>query len=153
MPRRARAPLRPRDGTSSSRVYQYGVRRHARASVTLAQLQRQGFPHPRHGHFVMMPRDFLAVIAYESKAVVQVLLEVLDRTIGVIGDGPGGRGLWVELSTYECAGTGLMSRSAAQRGIATAVQQGYLRQRVLETDRDGWPIRYEYSLHWRGISD
>jgi hypothetical protein len=101
----------------------------------------------------MLPREFKAIVAYETKAVVQVILEVLDRTIGVEGDSHYGRGLWVELSTWDCAATGLISHSAAQRGLATAITKGYLKRRVLETDYKGEPIRYEYSLKWKGIED
>jgi hypothetical protein len=101
----------------------------------------------------MCPREFKAIVAYETKAVVQVILEVLDRTIGVPGEGPHGRGLWVELSTWECAATGLMSHSAAQRGLARAMEKGYLRRKVLKVDMHGNPISFAYSLKWRDITD
>lgn len=136
-----------------SRVRKYTVNRLANESLTIPQLQQRGFTHPQNGRWLMLPREFKAMVAYESKAVVQVILEVLDRTIGVEGDGPYGRGLWVELSTYDCAATGLMSHSAAQRGIASAVTKGYLRQKVLKSDTHGTPISYTYSLNWKGITD
>jgi len=150
-----------REGTSrsssgrkrTSRVHKYTVNRLANESLTITQLQQRGFTHPQNGRWLMLPREFKAMVAYESKAVVQVILEVLDRTIGVEGDGPYGRGLWVELSRYDCAATGLMSQSAAKRGLTEAVRKGYLRRKVLKVDKDGKAISFEYSLTWRGITD
>jgi hypothetical protein len=138
--------------THTSRVRQYSVNRLCNHSLTLPQLQKFGFTHPENGHWVMCPREFKAIVAHETKAVVQVILEVLDRTIGVPGDGPHGRGLWVELSTYDCAATGLMSRSAALRGLKTALDKGYLRRRELQ-DRKDKKLRFEYSLHWCDIPE
>jgi hypothetical protein len=138
---------------ATSRVHKYTVNRLANESLTISQLQQRGFTHPQNGRWLMLPREFKAIVAYESKAVVQVILEVLDRTIGVEGDGPYGRGLWVELSAYDCAATGLMSYSAAQRGLATAIHKSYLRRKVLKSDKHGTPISYTYSLIWKGIED
>src|SRR5262249_24784223 len=133
--------------TRKSRVRKYSVSRLLHHSLTLPQIQQFGFTHPEQGHWVMCPREFKAIVAHEHKAVVQVIPEVLDRTIGVPGDGPYRRGLWVQLSAYECAATGLMSYSAAQRGLATAVQKGYLRQKVLKIDKHGNAISFTYSLN------
>jgi len=137
----------------TSRVRKYTVNRLANESLTITQLQQRGFTHPQNGRWLMLPREFKAMVAYETKAVVQVILEVLDRTIGVEGDGPYGRGLWVELSAYDCAATGLMSYSAAQRGLATAIDKGYLRRKMLRSDKNDHPISYTYSLTWKGIKD
>jgi hypothetical protein len=147
------------EGTSSasdgrkhtSRVRKYSINRLANESLTISQLQQRGFTHPQNGRWLMLPREFKAIVAYESKAVVQVILEVLDRTIGVEGDGPYGRGLWAEMSTWECAATGLMSHSAAQRGLTQAVHKSYLRQKVLKVDKHGNAISFAYSLNWHGI--
>jgi hypothetical protein len=141
------------EGQRTSRVHKYTVNRLANESLTITQLQHRGFTHPQNGRWLMLPREFKAIVAYESKAVVQVILEVLDRTIGVEGDGPYERGLWVELSTWDCAATGLMSHSAAQRGLATALLKRYIRQKVLKVDKHGNAISFAYSLNWHGITE
>jgi hypothetical protein len=131
---------------SSSRVHKYSVNRQIRQSLILPRLQQHGFTHPQNGYWLMMPQDFAVLVAYETKAVVQVVLEVLQRTIGAPGDGPGGRKLWTVLSTWECAKSGLMSHSAAQRGLKDAVERGY----VLRRWQEG---QYEYALKWKGMEN
>ena len=137
---------RPSVTSPRSRVHKYSVKRQIRQSLTLPRLQQHGFTHPQNGYWLMMPQDFAVLVAYETKAVVQVVLEVLQRTIGAVGDGPGGRKLWAELSTWECAKTGLMSHSAAQRGLKDAVERGYILRRSCEG-------HYEYALKWKGIEN
>ena len=137
---------RPSVTSSRSRVHKYSVKRQIRQSLTLPRLQQHGFTHPQNGYWLMMPQDFAVLVAYETKAVVQVVLEVLQRTIGAVGDGPGGRKLWAELSTWECAKTGLMSHSAAQRGLKDAVERGYILRRSCEG-------HYEYALRWKGMEN
>jgi hypothetical protein len=38
----------------------------------------------------MLPREFFVVLAFETHAVSQVILEVLNQTLGQVGHGPGG---------------------------------------------------------------
>src|SRR5262245_40840109 len=132
--------------SSTSRVHKYSVNRQIRQSLTLPRLQQHGFTHPQNGYWLMLPQDFAVLVAYETKAVVQVVLEVLQRTIGTPGDGPGGRKLWAPLSTWQCAESGLISHSAAQRGLKDAVSRGYLLRRLHEG-------QYEYTIKWKGMQN
>src|SRR5215211_6893458 len=80
----------PRDTsvpTPCSRVYRHTVKRQLEASLTLPQIQKHGFTHPANGYFVMLPREYDVVAALESKAVAVVILAILRRTIGVVGQG------------------------------------------------------------------
>jgi hypothetical protein len=130
----------------SVRKRKYGIKRKIRKSLMLPRLQQHGFTHPQNGYWLMLPQDFAVLVAYETKAVVQVVLEVLQRTIGMVGEGPCGRKLWTRLSTWECAETGLMSPSAAERGLKDAVSRGYLLRRVSEG-------RLEYAIKWKGMNN
>jgi hypothetical protein len=131
---------------STSRVHKYSVKRAMRKSLTLPRLQQHGFTHPQNGHWLMMPHDFAVLVAYETKAVVQVVLEVLQRTIGTPGEGPGDRKLWTALSMWQCAETGLISPGAAERGLKDAVSRGYLLRRLHEG-------HYEYAIKWKGMNN
>jgi hypothetical protein len=129
-----------------SRVYRHTVKRQLEASLTLPQIQKHGFTHPRDGYFLMLPREFDVIAALETKAVMLVVLTVLRRTIGAPGDGPQGRKEWVQLSTHAMADAALMAHGAARRGIADAVRKGYLLRR--RTGRT-----WEYAIRWRGIAN
>ena len=139
-------PRSPSVRKSTSRVYRHTVKRQLEASLTLPQIQKHGFTHPRDGYFLMMPREFDVVAALETKAVTLVVLAVLRRTMGAPGDGPQGRKEWVQLSTHALADAALMSHSAARRGLTDAVQKGYLVRR-----RAG--KSWEYTIRWRGIQN
>ena len=128
----------------TSRVYRHTVKRQLEASLTLPQIQKHGFTHPRDGYFLMLSREFAVVLALETQAVALVVLAVLRRTLGVPGDGPHGRQEWVQLSTHAMADAALMAHGAARRGIADAVRKGYLLRR--RTGRT-----WEYAIRWRGI--
>ena len=43
---------------STSRVYKHTVKRQLEISLTLPQIQKHGFTHPRDGYFLMLPREF-----------------------------------------------------------------------------------------------
>ena len=137
---------RPSVATSYSRVYKHTVKRQLEASLTLPQIQKHGFTHPRDGYFLMLPREFDVIAALETKAVTLVVLAVLRRTLGVPGNGPQGRQEWVQLSTHALADAALISRSAACRGLTDAVQKGYLLRRRIGKS-------WEYSIRWRGIQN
>ena len=150
----ATRPTRKRKAVS--RVRKYTVKRCLEASVTLPQIQKHGFTHPANGRFLMLPHEFDVVLALETKAVAQVILAVLRHTIGYPGDGPNDRAIWAELSTYDLADTGLMSRSMAQRGLKDALQKGYLLRREMRapnTPEDAHVVRYEYAVKWKGITN
>jgi len=63
-----------------------------------AALRRDGFTHPEQGQFIMLPREFEALLALENKAVVQVVFLILRETIGWTDeDGRHKRREWVQL--------------------------------------------------------
>lgn len=121
------------------------IKRFLDATLKLPPLRRDGFTHPTNGHWVMLPDEFSMILAHESKAVTQVLLETFLQTVGKPGDGPGGRKLWAKLSVRHFVRKGLMSRSQAEDGIKQALNHGYLRQR-----RTGKQT-FEYAVHFKDI--
>jgi hypothetical protein len=131
---------------STSRVYRHTVKRQLEASLTLPQIQKHGFTHPRDGYFLTLPREFDVIAPLEKKSVMLTVLAVLRRTVGAPGDGPHGRKEWVQLSTRALADAALMSHSQARQGLAKAVQKGYLLQR---SSGRSW----EYAIRWRGIQN
>jgi hypothetical protein len=132
--------------TSTSRVYRHTVKRQLEASLTLPQIQKHGFTHPRDGYFLMLPREYDVVAALETKAVALVVLAVLRRSIGVPGDGPQGRKEWVQLSERAMADAALISYSQARQGLAQAVCKGYLLHRRMGRS-------WEYAIRWRGVQN
>ena len=130
-----------------SRVYRHTVKRQCEISLTLPQIQKHGFTHPRDGYFLMLPLEFDIVLALETKAVAQAVLAVLRHTLGVPGPGPKGRGVWATISPNALARMGLMSRGVAQRGLQGAVRKGYLLRRLNSADR------WEYAVKWKGIQN
>ena len=137
---------RPSVASSRSRVYRHTVKRQLEASLTLPQIQKHGFTHPRDGYFLMLPREFDVIAALETKAVALVVLAVLRRTLGVPGNGPQGRQEWVQLSDHSMADAALISYSQARRGLIEAVKKGYLVRRRIGKS-------WEYSIRWRGIQN
>jgi len=120
------------------------IKRHINRELRLPEVQRHGFTHPAHGHFLMLPPEFDLVLAHEYRQVSQVILEVMRQTIGWLGDGPGDRRLWAKLSYGHFARKGLMSRGDAQRSLAVAVEKGYLQRRRLGR-------LWEYAVTWQGV--
>jgi hypothetical protein len=129
-----------------SRVAKHTVKRLLETSFTLPRLQEKGFTHPQNGRFLMLPFEFGVLLALETKAVAQVVFAIMCYTIGVCGDGPHERGLWVQLSTYDLADTGHMSNSAAERGLKDALSRGYIKRRRVTSSK-----RWEYSVCWKDI--
>jgi hypothetical protein len=116
--------------------------------LVLHTIQQHGFTHPRDSHFIMVPNEFAAVLALEPKAVAQVVLEVMRETLGWYDpQGYGERREWARISTRHFVRKGIMSHSAARRGLALALHKGYLRRR--RYDRRS----YEYALKWRGVNN
>jgi hypothetical protein len=126
-----------------------GRRRSARKSGLYAVLhaaQLHGLTHPNEGYFVMLPKEFDAILALEHKAVAQVVLHVLRQTIGRVGDGPDGRREWARMSKRDFARAGLMDDKNAWLGIREAIKKHYiLRRRVGARS-------YEYAIRWRGAN-
>ncbi len=124
-------------------------RRAARKSGLYAVLQaaqQHGFTHPNEGYFVMLPKEYDAILALEHKAVAQVVLHVLRQTIGRVGDGHDGRREWAKMSKRDFARAGLMDDKNAWLGLRTALAKHYiLRRRVGARS-------YEYAIRWRGTN-
>lgn len=106
-------------------------------------LPRGGFTHPEDGHYLMMPKEFKAILALETKAVSQVVYEVIDQTIGWEDpNGRGGRREWARLSLRHFTNVCGMSLSQVQKGLKTALNNGYILRRPHQGE-------YEYSIKWR----
>ena len=130
-----------------SRVHAHTIKRGLELTLELPLIQRQGFTHPEDGNYLMLPREFFKVLAYEPKSVTQVIMEILDQTIGWVGNGRGGRREWVRLSYGHFARKGLLSQGAAQRGIQQALTKGYLRRRA--RGKPGGKEAWEYAINWK----
>ena len=111
---------------------------------TLYSVQAFGFTHPSHGRYLMAPKEFQAILLLETKAVAAVVWEIMLRTIGWEGDGPGDRREWVPLTVRQFVRAGVLSRSQVERGFKRALAMGYISRRVVG-DR-----RYEYAIRWKG---
>jgi len=114
--------------------------------LTLPQIQKHGFTHPANGYFLMLPREYDVVAALESKAVAVVLLAILRRTMGVVGNGPRDRGEWVKLSLHALADATLLPYKRAVVGLQEALKKGYVQRRKAGRS-------WEYSVRWRGMQN
>ena len=112
--------------------------------VILNAVQRDGFPHPRERQgFLMLPHEFKALLALESLAVVQIVYEVFERTIGWEDKAePRGRREWARLSIRYFQMSCGMTLSQVQRGLKGALNRGYIVRRSHLGS-------YEYSIRWR----
>jgi hypothetical protein len=112
--------------------------------VILNAVQRDGFPHPRERQgFLMLPHEFKALLALESLAVVQIVYEIFERTIGWEDKAePHGRREWARLSIRYFQISCGMTLSQVQRGLKGALNRGY----IVRRSRLG---SYEYSIRWR----
>ena len=112
--------------------------------IVLNAVRLNGFPHPReHQGFLMLPHEFKALLALEPLAVVQVVYEVFERTIGWEDKAATrGRREWARLSLRYFQMSCGMTLSQVQRGLKGALNRGY----VVRRSRLG---AYEYSIRWR----
>jgi hypothetical protein len=112
--------------------------------VVLNAVRRDGFPHPRERQgFLMLPHEFKALLALEPLAVVQIVYEVFERTIGWEDKTePRGRREWARLSIRYFQMSCGMTLSQVQRGLKGALNRGY----IIRRSRLG---SYEYSIRWR----
>lgn len=120
------------------------IKRHLNRALRLPEVQRKGFTHPAHGHYLMLPPEFDVVFDSEPHHVTRVILEVMRQTVGYVGDGPGNRRLWAKLSGGHFARKGIMDRNDARKSLAVAVQKGYLHRRRVGQN-------YEYAVTWQGV--
>jgi hypothetical protein len=120
--------------------------------LTLHSVRTFGFTHPNEGRYLLLPPEFDVILALETKAVAQVVLEVLRQTVGWVD--PSGetddmgrrkRRLWARLGHKHfemiCG-----SASQAHTGLKRALQEGYLLRRPCKGG-------FEYSVKWRDDSD
>ena len=112
--------------------------------IVLNAVRLNGFPHPReHQGFLMLPHEFKALLALEPLAVVQVVYEVFERTIGWEDKAEArGRREWARLSIRYFQMSCGMTLSQVQRGLKGALNRGY----IVRRSRLG---AYEYSIRWR----
>jgi hypothetical protein len=114
---------------------------------TLYSLQAFGFTHPSHSRYLMVPKEFQAILALETKAVADVIWEVMHQTIGwASGREPGGSREWAPLTVRHFEREKIASSAQARRGLKRALAMGYIERR-----RSG-ARRYEYRLRWKGTN-
>lgn len=131
-----RAPVEPEAKTAEDKVRISGWH------LALHSIQMSGFTHPEHGNFIMLPKEFEAILALEKKAVAQVILHIMNQTIGWADQsGRGQRREWVQLG-HDHFRMICGSRSQAFYGIKQAIQKGYIIRRPCENS-------YEYSVRWK----
>jgi hypothetical protein len=113
---------------------------------TLYSVRAFGFTHPSTGRYLMVPKEFQAILVRETKAVATVVWELMQQTIGWEGHGPGGRREWAPLTKRHFVRTGLLSRSQAEASLKRALEQGYIKRRRIGARR------FEYAIRWKGTN-
>src|SRR5262245_12047565 len=111
--------------------------------VILHSIQRDGFPHPvEQGSFLMLPKVFKALLALEPVAVIQVVYEIFDQTIGWTDPkGEHGRREWARLSMRHFELSCGMTSAQVKRGLKRALQNGYIIRRPRLDS-------FEYGIRW-----
>jgi hypothetical protein len=118
--------------------------------IALHRVREFGFTSPDEGHYLLLPPEFDAILALETKAVAQIVLEVLRQTVGWVdpsGDrderGNRKRRLWVKLGhkhfEFICG-----SSSQAHTGLKKALNEGYIVRRPCQGG-------FEYTIKWREL--
>ena len=118
--------------------------------LALHRVREFGFTSPEEGHYLLLPPEFDAILALETKAVAQIVLEVLRQTVGWVD--PSGerdergnrkRRLWVKLGhkhfEFICG-----SSSQAHTGLKKALNEGYVVRRSCQGG-------FEYAIKWREL--
>src|SRR6266568_1763411 len=116
--------------------------------IALHSVKQFGFTSPDHGRYLLLPPEFDAILALETKAVAQIVLEILRQTVGWVdasGDtderGNRKRRLWAKLGhkhfEFICG-----SSSQAHTGLKKALNEGYILRRPCHGG-------FEYSVKWR----
>lgn len=116
--------------------------------LALHSVKEFGFTSPDDGHYLLLPPEFDAILALETKAVAQIVLEILRQTVGWVD--PSGerdergnrrRREWVRLGhkhfEFICG-----SSSQAHTGLKKALQEGYILRQPCKGS-------FEYSVKWR----
>jgi hypothetical protein len=138
VPTRRRPPRRQRRKTDADT---YSPIEH-----TLYSVQTFGFTHPSHGLYLMVPKEFQAIMLLETKAVAAVVWEIMQQTIGWEGNGLGGRREWAPLTVRHFVRARMLAHRHATKGIADALDKGYIERRLIGARR------YEYRLRWKGTN-
>jgi hypothetical protein len=136
VPEEALPPQREREPRKSGRY------------IALHSVKEFGFTSPDDGHYLLLPPEFDAILALETKAVTQIILEVLRQTIGWVdssgsidANGHRKRREWARIGhkhfEFICG-----SSSQAHTGLKRTLQEGYI---IRRSCRDG----FEYSVKWR----
>ena len=118
--------------------------------VALHAVKEFGFTNPEEGRYLLLPPEFDAILALETKAVTQIVLDILRQTIGWIDPshekderGKYKRRQWVRLGhkhfEFICG-----SSSQAHTGLKKALQEGYIIRRPCHGG-------FEYSVKWREV--
>jgi len=116
--------------------------------IALHRVKEFGFTSLDEGRYLLLPAEFDAILALETKAVAQIVLEILRQTVGWVdpsGDrderGKRKRRLWVKLGhkhfEFICG-----SSSQAHTGLKKALKEGYILRRPCHGG-------FEYSVKWR----
>lgn len=78
----------------------------------------------------MLPEELAAILAVEKKAVAQVVLEIMQQTLGFYDpSSPTERREWAKLSARHFVRRCGMSHSQAKTGLKTALNLGYILRR------------------------
>jgi len=96
--------------------------------------------------YLMLPHWFSTVLACVPLPVSQVILEVLEQTIGYIGDNAYDRREWVHLTCRHFQRKGRMQKDTAASALRYAVDEGYLKRRPFKHHGKHWT--YEYAVPW-----
>jgi len=118
--------------------------------LALHAVKEFGFTNPDEGCYLLLPPEFDAILALETKAVAQILLDILRQTIGWIDPshekderGKYKRRQWAKLGhkhfEFICG-----SSSQAHTGLKKALQEGYIVRRPCKGG-------FEYSVKWREV--
>lgn len=118
------------------------------------RIEQMGFTHPREGRWLMFPAlEFEAILALERKAVAQVILFVMQRTLGVPDTAEGRdeqgnlkRREWVSFSHRELAERVMGSPTQVNEGLKIALERNYIERREAGKTRGG--VKYEYRIRW-----
>src|SRR4029450_7642125 len=91
--------------------------------VVLQQIQRHGFPPPATGGFVMVPRVIKALLCLEPLAVIQLVFEIFEQTVGWEDKkGLHGRREWARLPLRHFELACGMATMAGRGGLNRAVR-------------------------------
>src|SRR5262249_30161860 len=101
------------------------------------------FTRPRAGQPSQLFQEFQALLGWESKAVAQIVYEIIAQTVGWHTPlNPAATESWVLLSLRHFEHTCIMPPSQVLKGLTLARERGYIVRRPAGR-------AYEYALHWR----